>query len=137
MSKYMTFDSDVFPSGELLVEALKAMGFAEVVTGDALQLQGWDKSDRRTAEIVVPRESGEGRGRRLFGDIGFRKTEAGYVPVIDDMDLTHNLGGGGSGFLVRLRNGYHEAAARQLARRLGGRITREKVGKTVKIRIRY
>lgn len=134
----MTFDSDVFASRELLVEALRGMGFEAVEAGESIPLEGWDRNDVRTADVVVRR--GAFKEGRLFGDIGFKRTDAGggsgggFVAIVDDMDLTHNLG---SDFLVRLKNCYHEAAARHLAKRLGGTISRETVGKTVKIRIRY
>lgn len=132
MSKYMTFETEGFPIRELLVEALGDMGFSEVETGENLPLEGWDKSDRRAADVVIRRRSLP--GMNLFGDIGFGKSANGLVPIIDDMDLAHSLG---RDFLIRLRTGYHEAAARKMAKRLGGTMIRETVGKTVKIRIRF
>jgi hypothetical protein len=73
-------------------------------------------------------------GQSLLGDIGFRKTAKGYVAVIDDMDLSYRLG---KDFIVRLQNNYHEAAAREMAKKLGGTLSKERVGKTLKIRIKY
>ncbi|HMT07900.1 MAG TPA: hypothetical protein PKA82_07840 [Pyrinomonadaceae bacterium] len=118
MSKYMTFESQSFPNRELLLEALAECGFASPTVGTDIPLQGWDKRDPQTADIVIRRH--EIRGRALLGDIGFRRTAKGYTAVI-----------------VRLQNSYHEAAARKMAKRLGGTLIKERIGKTLKIRIKY
>ena len=132
MSKYMTFESQSFPNRELLLEALAECGFASPTVGTDIPLQGWDKRDPQTADIVIRRH--EVRGRSLLGDIGFRKSSKGYVAVIDDMDLSFRLG---KDFIVRLQNSYHEAAARKMAKKLGGTLVKERIGKTLKIRIKY
>ena len=132
MSKYMVFTTEIFPSRDLLLQALAETGFPEVETGDGLELEGWDRNDRRRAEVIVRRRTI--KDKPLFGDLGFQRTAKGFVPIIDDLDLRLHLG---AEFLPRLRTNYHEAAAHELAKKLGGRITRETVGKTVKIRIRY
>ncbi|MFZ1701052.1 MAG: DUF1257 domain-containing protein, partial [Pyrinomonadaceae bacterium] len=93
---------------------------------------GWDKRDPQTADVVIRRR--EVRGQSLLGDIGFRKSSKGYVAVIDDMDLSFRLG---KDFIVRLQNSYHEAAARKMAKKLGGTLVKERIGKTLKIRIKY
>jgi len=132
MSKYMTFDSQSFPNRELLLEALAECGFASPTVGTDIPLEGWDKRDPQTADIVIRRR--DVNGQFLLGDIGFRKTAKGYVAVIDDMDLSYRLG---KDFIVRLQNNYHEAAARKMAKKLGGTLSKERVGKTLKIRIKY
>lgn len=132
MSKYMTFDSQSFPNQELLLEALAECGFASPTVGTDIPLEGWDKRDPQTADVVIRRR--EVRGQSLLGDIGFRKTAHGYVAVIDDMDLNYRLG---KDFVIRLQNSYHEAAARKMAKKLGGTLVKERVGKTLKIRIKY
>lgn len=132
MSKYMTFESQSFPNRELLLEALAEFGFASPTVGTDITLQGWDKREPQTADIVIRRH--EVRGRSLLGDIGFRRTAKGYIAVIDDMDLSFSLG---KDFIVRLQNGYHEAAARKMAKKLGGTLIKERIGKTLKIRIKY
>ena len=132
MSKYMTFDSQSFPNRELLLEALAECGFASPTVGTDIPLEGWDKRDPQTADVVIRRR--EVRGQSLFGDIGFRKSLKGYVAVIDDMDLSFRLG---KDFIVRLQNSYHEAAARKMAKKLGGTLIKERIGKTLKIRIKY
>ena len=73
-------------------------------------------------------------GQSLLGDIGFQKTAKGYVAIIDDLDLAHRLG---KDFVIRLQNSYHEAAARKMARKLGGTLIKERVGKTIKIRVKF
>jgi hypothetical protein len=70
----------------------------------------------------------------LLADIGFRKTSSGYVAVVDDMDLDYRLG---KDFVVRIQNSYHEAVARKMAKKLGGTLVKERIGKTVKIRVKF
>jgi hypothetical protein len=132
MSKYMSFESEAFPNRELLVEALKELGFENVTVGTDLLLRGYDKRDQRSADVVIRRESV--KSHRLLGDIGFQKTAKGYSLVIDDMDLDYRLG---RDFLKRLQTQYHEATARKMAKRLGGTLVKETVGKTVKIRVKF
>lgn len=132
MSKYMTFESQSFANGELLLEALSDVGFTAVTQGKDLPLDGWDKHNSRTAEIVVRRR--DVKNHHLLADIGFQKTSTGYVAVIDDMDLDYRLG---KDFVVRLQNHYHEAAARKMAKRLGGTLVKERIGQTIKIRVKF
>ena len=132
MSKYMTFESQSFPNRELLLEALAECGFASPTVGTDIPLEGWDKRDPKTADVVIRRR--EVAGRSLLGDIGFQKTANGYVAIIDDLDLAHRLG---KDFVIRLQNGYHEAAARKMAKRLGGTLIKERLGKTIKIRVKF
>jgi len=132
MSKYMSFESEAFANRELLVEALKELGFENVTVGADLLLRGYDKRDQRSADVVIRRESVE--SYRLLGDIWFQKTAKGYSLVVDDMDLDYRLG---RDFLKRLQTQYHEATARKMAKRLGGTLVKETVGKTVKIRVKF
>lgn len=132
MSKYMTFESQSFANGELLLEALAEIGFTTVTQGKDLSLDGWDKRNARTADIIIRRR--DVRNHHLLADIGFQKSSSGYVAVIDDMDLDYRLG---KDFVVRLQNQYHEAAARKMAKSLCGTLVKERIGKTVKIRIKF
>lgn len=132
MSKYMTFESQSFANGDLLLEALADLGFNTVTQGTDLALDGWDKCNPRTADIIIRRK--DVKSHHLLADIGFQKTSSGYVAVIDDMDLDYRLG---KDFVVRLQNQYHEAAARKMARKLGGTLVKERVGKTIKIRVKF
>lgn len=132
MSKYMTFESQSFPISDLLLEALADIGFTAVTQGNDLPLDGWDKRRPRTADIIIRRA--DIRSHHLLADIGFQKTAAGYVAIIDDMDLDHRLG---RDFVVRLQSCYHEAAARKMAKKLGGTLIKERLGKTIKIRVKF
>ena len=131
MSKYITFTSAAFKDRECLLNALKESGYSEVEEGESLWLYGY-QGDRRpeTAQIVV---------RRKFigsasNDLGFQKTDAGYVPVISEYDQRYMMQGK---FLTALRTNYNLKSAEKLARSLRGTLTRERVGSTIKIRIKY
>ena len=132
MSKYMSFESEAFANRELLVEALKEMGFENITVGTDLLLQGYDKRDQRLADVVIRR--GEVKSHRLLGDIGFQKTKIGYSLVVDDMDLDYRLG---RDFIKRLQTQYHEATARKIAKRLGGTLLKRSVGKTIKVTVKF
>jgi len=132
VSKYMTFESQSFANGELLLEALSDFGFTTVTQGKDLPLDGWDKGSARSADIIIRRR--DVKTHHLLADIGFQRTAAGYVAVIDDMDLEYRLG---KDFVVRLQNQYHEAAARKMAKKLGGTLIKERIGKTIKIRVKF
>lgn len=103
MSKYMSFETESFANRELLVEALKEMGFEQITEGRDLPLQGWDKRDNRCADIIIRRD--DVKNHHLLGDIGFQKTAKGYVAVVDDMDLDYRLG---RDFIQRLQTNYHQ-----------------------------
>ena len=127
-----SFESEAFANKELLVEALKEMGFENITIGSDLLLQGYDKRDQRMADVVIRRDSV--KSQRFLGDIGFQKTAKGYALVVDDMDLDYRLG---RDFLKRLQTQYHEATAKKMAKRLGGSLIKETIGKTVKIRVKF
>ncbi len=131
MSKYMTFTDAAFKNRECLLAALAECGYAKVEEGESLSLYGY-QSDRRpeTAQIVV---------RRNFigsasNDLGFQKTENGYVPVISEFDRRTMMQGK---FLINLRTNYNLKSAEKLARNLRGTLHQERVGSTIKIRIKY
>lgn len=132
MSKYMSFEAEAFANAPLLIDALRELGFTNIAQGENLLLKGWDKRDARNADIVIRRS--DVKNHRLLGDIGFQKTPKGYVAVIDDMDLNYSLG---RDFVKRLQTQYHEAAARKMAKKLGGTLIREHIGKTIKIRVKF
>jgi len=132
MSKYMSFESETFTNRELLIEALKEMGFDDITVGTDLLLQGYDKRDQRLADVVIRKNSI--KSHRLFGDIGFQKTAKGYSLVVDDMDLDYRLG---KDFIKRLQTEYHEATARKMAKKLGGTLVKKTVGKTIKVAVKF
>jgi hypothetical protein len=108
------------------------MGFEQITIGTDLQLQGWDKRDNRVADVIIRRS--DVKNMHLLGDIGFQKTAKGYVAVVDDMDLDYRLG---RDFIRRLQTQYHEATARKMAKKLNGTLVKERVGNTIKIRVKF
>ena len=127
----MTFTDAAFKDRECLLKALAECGYGVVEEGEALSLYGY-QGDRRpeTAQIVV---------RRKFigaasNDLGFQKTDAGYVPVISEFDRQTMMQGK---FLTALRTNYNLKSAEKLARSLRGTLHQERVGSTIKIRIKY
>ncbi|MGC2236053.1 MAG: hypothetical protein WA584_07820 [Pyrinomonadaceae bacterium] len=131
MSKYMTFTSAAFKDRECLLKALAECGYGTVEEGESLSLYGY-QGDRReeTAQIIV---------RRKFigsasNDLGFQKTDAGYVPVISEYDQRYMMQGK---FLTNLRTNYNLKSAEKLARSLRGTLHQERIGSTIKIRIKY
>lgn len=127
----MTFTEAAFKDRECLLKALAECGYETVEEGESLSLYGY-RGDRRpeTAQLVV---------RRKFvgaasNDLGFQKTEKGYVPVISEYDQTYVMQGK---FLTALRTNYNLKSAEKLARNLRGTLQQERVGSTIKIRIKY
>ena len=131
MSKYLTFPELVFKDRSLLLAALAELGYADIEEGEQLPLYGY-QGDRRpeTAEIVVRRQ--------VIGpasnDLGFARTQEGYVPIVSEYDQRALLGGH---FLPRLRTAYSEAVVEEVRRRLHGTARRTVEGGVVKIRVRY
>lgn len=130
MSKYLELSDDVFKSRELLLGALADLGYAQVEEGERLPLYGY-RGDRRpeTAEIVV---------RRLHigsasNDLGFRRTPAGYVPVISEYDRATLRGGD---FMRELNNRYGDRFELALQQRLRGSLRRYREGSVIKTVIR-
>ena len=131
MSKYLLYEVIVFKDRHLLLAALFDLGYTEVEEDEALPLYGYE-GDRRpeTAERVVRRcQLGN-----LSNDLGFRRTDRGYVPVISDYDQHALLGGR---FLPRLRTAYAEHVVETVRKRLRGSIHRATEGSLVKLRVRY
>lgn len=130
MSKYLTYTDITFANRELLLQALADCGYSTVEEGQALPLYGY-QGDRRdeTAEIVVRRQ----HIGRSSNDVGFKLTEAGYVPIVSQYDQRFMHGGK---FIPKLRTAYGERFAAQLSRNVHGTLTRTTEGSKVKIVIR-
>ncbi len=131
MSKYLIYTDLVFKDRRLLVAALADLGYGQIEEGEKLPLFGY-RGDQRseTADIVV---------RRQFvgsasNDLGFARTEQGYVAVISEYDQRTLHGGK---FLVKLRTAYSERVVEEVRRRLHGTAHRTVEGSLVKIRVRY
>ncbi len=131
MSKYISFDEIVFKDRRLLLAALAELGYGTVEEGEALPLYGY-QGDRRpeTAEIVVRRQ----HVGSASNDLGFARTERGYVPIISEYDQSTLLDGR---FLVRLRTSYGERVVEEVRRRLNGTARRTVEGNLVRIRVRF
>ncbi len=130
MRKYLTFPDVIFKNRQLLLDALKDLGYTEVEEGESLPLYGY-QGDRRpeTAEIVVRRRN----VGSLSNDIGFTRTPKGYVPLVSEYDqrTVHN-----GRFLPMLRTAYSERVVGEVTRRLHGTAHRTVEGSVVKIRVR-
>ena len=131
MSKYLRFSDVIFKSQPLLLGALADLGYDQVEVGDKLSLYGY-REDRRaeTAEIVVRRE----HVSSASNDLGFVRTDQGYVPIVSEYDQSTLHGGK---FLVKLRTAYSERVVDEVKKRLHGTAHRTVEGSVVKIRVRY
>jgi hypothetical protein len=121
----------VFKDRRLLLAALADLGYADVEEGERLPLYGY-QGDRRpeTAEIVV---------RRAFvgaasNDLGFARTDQGYVPIVSEYDLRVLHGGQ---ILAKLRAAYGEQVVEEVRKRLHGTARRSVEGNVVKIKVRF
>lgn len=127
----MTFTDTAFKDRECLLNALSECGYSQVEEGESLSLYGYQGDKRtETAQIVV---------RRKFigsasNDLGFQKTDNGYVPVISEYDQKYMMQGK---FLTNLRTNYNLKSAEKLARNLRATLHKERIGSTIKIRIKY
>jgi hypothetical protein len=130
VSKYLELSDEVFKSRELLLGALADLGYTQVEEGERLPLYGY-RGDRRpeTAEIVVRRA----HIGSASNDLGFRKTPAGYVPVISEYDRATLRGGN---FMRELNNRYGDRFELALRQRLRGSLRRYREGSVIKTVIR-
>ena len=131
MSKYLFFPDVIFKDRRLLLAALADLGYAQVEEGEALSLFGY-QGDRRpeTAEIVVRRH----HLGSASNDLGFARTQAGYVPIVSEYDQRVLQGGQ---LLPGLRTAYNERVVEEVRRRVHGTARRVVEGNLVKIKIRY
>ena len=131
MSKYVQFENFSLRDRRLLVAALADLGYTGIEEGEAVTLYGYGGDARpETAEIVVRRQ----HLGSASNDLGFKRTAAGYVPVISEYDQRALHGGQ---LLVKLRTAYSERVVAEVSRRLHGATRRTVDGGVVKIRVRY
>ena len=127
----MMFTDTAVKDRECLLKSLQECGYAETEEGESLSLYGYQGDERpETAQLVV---------RRKFigsasNDLGFQKTDVGYVPVISEYDQRYMMQGK---FLTSLRTNYNLKSAEKLARSLRGTLYQGRIGSTIKIRIKY
>lgn len=131
MSKYLVFTDVVFKDRRLLLAALANLGYPDVEQGEALSLFGY-QGDRRpeTAEIVVRRQ----HVGAASNDLGFTRTDQGYVPIVSEYDQRTLHQGQ---FLVKLRTAYSERVVEEVRKRLHGTARRTVEGSLIKIKVRY
>jgi len=121
----------IFKDRRLLLAALLHLGIPQVEEGEALSLFGYQSGRRpETAEIVVRRH----HLGSASNDLGFARTQAGYVPIVSEYD--HRALQGGL-LLPRLRTAYNERVVEEVRRRVHGTARRVVEGNLVKIRTRY
>ena len=131
MSKYMCYSEIVFKDRQLLLASLADLGYTEVEQGEALGLYGYQGDRRRErAELVVRRQ----HLGSASNDLGFRRTDLGYVPVISEYDQHTLLSGQ---FLPRLRVAYAERVVETVRKRLRASVRRTTEGSVVKLHVRY
>jgi hypothetical protein len=113
MSEFITFTEIVYKDPALIKDALARLGFNEIEEGENLRLYGF-RGDLRdnVADIVVRRK----HLGKLSNDLGFARTQDGYVPVISNYDRRALFGGQ---FLHKFKVAYQQATIAELARRLG------------------
>lgn len=131
MSAYKKFDNIQFRDLGLLKKALQDLGFAVLEEGDSLPLYGFQGDLRpERAQLVIRRQ----HLTRASNDLGFVRTEKGYVPIISEYDERVLLEGK---FLPRLRTAYSLRVVEQVAQRLRGSVAKTEEGSLIKIRVRY
>jgi len=125
MSAYKVFSDIQFRDRQCLLTALAALGWeaTKIEEGNKVTLVDYVRKPRpETAEIVIRRA----HLGHASNDIGFAKTENGYVPIVSDYDQGHVLGGR---FLKEVKREYGVAAANALAKKLGRTVERRVDGK--------
>lgn len=131
MSAYKKFDDIQFRDLGLLKKALEELGFAVLEEGEALPLYGYQDDLRpERAQLVIRRQY----LTSASNDLGFVKTEKGYLPVVSEYDERVLLEGK---FLPRLRTAYSLRVVEQVTQRMRGTATKTQDGSLIKIRVRY
>ena len=145
MSKHVEYADTVLADKECLIEALIKLGLVTskeaVRQGHNLTMRNYygHLDERLTADLVLPSPHG-------YGDIGFKRTDKGYVPIADHFDLgegafagalDRRFGGQPGAFLRALKREHNVASVYAEARKHRGGIVKEQVttnraGKTVR-----
>lgn len=112
MSAYKQFDEVQFANAEILVQALKELGY-EVEIGKSLTLYGFmGKARPETAQIVVRRQQiGE-----ASNDLGFAWNGAAFNPIISEFDAGRQLN---EEWRQRLQFAYSRIATLRFLRTVG------------------
>lgn len=131
MSAYKVFKEVQFRSLALLKAALADLGFTQVEEGQGLALYGYQGDVRPEKAELVIRRCHLGR---LSNDVGFVRTEQGYIPVVSEYDERVLLGGK---FLARLRTAYNLRVVEEVKRKLRATAVRTTEGSLTRITLRY
>ena len=113
MSAYKVFNSVQFPNLNLLVGALREMGY-EPEVGEALEMRGFG-SRAQTAQVVVRADQID----KCYYDLGFTWNGQHYVPVVEDYAARTILG---PEWQAKLRATYAKLAIMTFLARKGARI---------------
>lgn len=132
MSTFATFATPALKNEELLLDALRKLGFDSSVVerGERLQMNGYGRQ-RRTAQIVIRKENIPGAH---YGDLGFVRTDKGYELIADDMDIERISGGR---FVPEITKAYNEGVIERVRRRVRGSVNAKNVGRTVVRTVRF
>ena len=131
MSAYKKFTDIQFRDLGLLKAALGDLGYPVVEEGQRLPLYGY-RGDLRPerAELVVRRQ----HLTSASNDLGFQRTDTGYVPIISEYDLGVLLDGK---FLAGLRTAYNLKVVERVTRRLHGTRVTKAEGNVIRVTVRY
>jgi hypothetical protein len=113
MSAYSEFPVEEFRDKELLLAALRAMGFNP--TCDAAMSDYWNeyRGQSPVADILIPESQLTG----TYDDIGFKlQANGSYAAVIGDMDRRKGFN---NSWLDRIKGNYLEAGVLRQAKRAG------------------
>ena len=113
MSAYSNFPVKEFKDKELLIAALKAMGY--VPTCDAQLSDHWNEYRGKApkVDLFIPKS----QLARTYDDIGFKRNADGsYSAVIGDMDRRKGFD---NNWLAQLKANYTEAGVIRQAKKIG------------------
>lgn len=132
MSTFATFETPALKNEELLLDALRKLGFDSSVVerGEQLRMNGYGRQ-RRTAQIVIRKENIPGAN---YGDLGFVRSDRGYELIADDMDIKRISGGR---FVPEITKAYNEGVVERVRQRVRGGVNSKTVGRTVVRTVRF
>ena len=113
MSAYSEFPVAEFRDKELLLAALKAMGFQPVCNAAMSDYWNEYRGNVPVADILIPKS----QLTNTYDDIGFKcNSDGSYAAVIGDMDRRKGFD---KSWLDRIKGNYLEAGVIRQARRAG------------------
>jgi len=82
MSQQAVYDVD-FKDEQLLLEALKEMGYNPIVNNKGQELRTYGRQKSVKAHIIIPKE----QGNFTYADLGFERTDNGFKLHADHTDI--------------------------------------------------